>query len=70
MQTLPAEEEPWCPFQSHGDFEFSEIALDAALNKNQVDRLLSLMACISQGQAQITLKKQGRSAQGIRQCCG
>ncbi|KAG1841947.1 hypothetical protein F4604DRAFT_1828380 [Suillus subluteus] len=57
-QTLPAEEEPWCPFQSRGDFEFSEIALDAALNKNQVDRLLSLMARISQGQAQITLKNE------------
>ncbi|KAG1769707.1 hypothetical protein EV702DRAFT_1181706 [Suillus placidus] len=33
MQALPAEQEPWCPFQSRADFEFSEIALDAALNK-------------------------------------
>ncbi|KAG0696432.1 hypothetical protein DFH29DRAFT_984614 [Suillus ampliporus] len=57
-QALPAEEEPWRPFRSRGDFEFSEIALDAALNKNQVDRLLSLMARISQGQAQITLKNE------------
>ncbi|KAG1785043.1 uncharacterized protein HD556DRAFT_1451136 [Suillus plorans] len=58
MQTLPAEEELWRPFQSHGDFEFSEIALNAALNKNQVDWLLSLMARISQSQAQITLKNE------------
>ncbi|KAG1721228.1 uncharacterized protein EDB91DRAFT_1088516 [Suillus paluster] len=29
----PADKEPWHPFQSHGDFEFSEIALEAALNK-------------------------------------
>ncbi|KAG2033671.1 hypothetical protein BDR03DRAFT_1014073 [Suillus americanus] len=53
-QTLPAEEELWHPFQSRGDFEFSEIAL----NKNQVDQLLSLMARISQGQAQIMLKNE------------
>lgn len=64
-QTLPAEEEPWRPFQSHGDFEFSEIALDAALNKNQVDRLLNLMAHISQGQAQITLKNEADLQQAL-----
>ncbi|KAG2140569.1 hypothetical protein DEU56DRAFT_870910 [Suillus clintonianus] len=55
QQAIPAEEEPWRPFRSRSDFEFSEIALDAALNENQVDRLLSLMARISQGQAQIML---------------
>ncbi|KAG1768464.1 hypothetical protein EV702DRAFT_1181984 [Suillus placidus] len=57
-QALPAEQEPWRPFQSRADFEFSEIALDAALNKNQIDRLLNLMARISQGQAKITLKNE------------
>ncbi|KAG1896435.1 uncharacterized protein F5891DRAFT_1193009 [Suillus fuscotomentosus] len=58
-QVLPAEQEPWRPFQSRADFEFSEIALDAALNKNQIDWLLNLMAQISQGQAKITLKNDG-----------
>ncbi|KIK35236.1 hypothetical protein CY34DRAFT_17146 [Suillus luteus UH-Slu-Lm8-n1] len=57
-QALPAEQEPWHPFQSHADFKFSEIALDAALNKNQIDWLLNLMARISQGQAKITLKNK------------
>ncbi|KAG1904216.1 uncharacterized protein F5891DRAFT_1126635 [Suillus fuscotomentosus] len=57
-QALPAEQEPWHPFQSCADFEFSEIALDAALNKNQIDRLLNLMAQISQGQAKIMLKNE------------
>ncbi|KAG1800477.1 uncharacterized protein HD556DRAFT_1230432 [Suillus plorans] len=57
-QALPADEEPWRPFRSRGDFEFSEIALDAALNKHQIDRLLSLIARISQGQTQITLTNE------------
>ncbi|KAG2105004.1 uncharacterized protein F5147DRAFT_746463 [Suillus discolor] len=48
MQALPADEALWRPFRSRRDFEFSEIALDAALNKHQIDRLLSLIAHISQ----------------------
>ncbi|KAG2339941.1 hypothetical protein BDR05DRAFT_977501 [Suillus weaverae] len=51
-QAPPVDEAPWCPFRSHGDFEFSEIALDAALNKGQVDRLLSLITHIPQGDTQ------------------
>ncbi|KAG1765483.1 hypothetical protein EV702DRAFT_981531 [Suillus placidus] len=51
-QAPPVDETPWRPFRSRGDFEFSEIALDAALNKGQVDRLLSLIARIAQGDTQ------------------
>ncbi|KAG2085835.1 uncharacterized protein F5147DRAFT_781868 [Suillus discolor] len=58
MQALPADEALWRPFRSRRDFEFSEIALDAALNKHQIDRLLSLIAHISQGQTQITLTNE------------
>ncbi|KAL4248361.1 hypothetical protein ABKN59_009698 [Abortiporus biennis] len=36
-------ETPWCPFQTKLDFEFAEIALLSALNKNQMDRFLRLM---------------------------
>jgi len=57
-QAPPVDETPWRPFQSRGDFEFSEIALDAALNKGQVDRLLSLIARIAQGDTQVTLKNE------------
>ncbi|KIK43163.1 hypothetical protein CY34DRAFT_791724 [Suillus luteus UH-Slu-Lm8-n1] len=57
-QAPPVDETPWRPFRSHGDFEFSEIALDAALNKGQVDRLLSLIARIAQGDTQVTLKNE------------
>lgn len=57
-QAPPVDEIPWHPFRSHGDFEFSEIVLDAALNKGQVDRLLSLIACIAHGDTQVTLKNE------------
>ncbi|KAJ3509195.1 hypothetical protein NLJ89_g5347 [Agrocybe chaxingu] len=31
---------PWSPFESRADFEFAELALEAALTHDQVDRLL------------------------------
>jgi hypothetical protein len=52
------DKEPWCPFRSRGDFEFSEIAIEAALNKSRVNALLSLIMRISEGNAQITLKNE------------
>ncbi|KAG2114095.1 hypothetical protein BD769DRAFT_1630026 [Suillus cothurnatus] len=52
------DDEPWCPFRSRGDFEFSEIAIEAALNKSQINSLLSLITRISEGRAQITLKNE------------
>ncbi|KAG1771368.1 hypothetical protein EV702DRAFT_977385, partial [Suillus placidus] len=52
------DEKQWCPFRSCADFEFSEIALDAALNKHQIDALLNLILCISQGHTEITLKNE------------
>ncbi|KIK18571.1 hypothetical protein PISMIDRAFT_14280 [Pisolithus microcarpus 441] len=38
--------DPWYPFRSHLDFEFAELALEAALNKEQVNCLLCLMKSI------------------------
>ncbi|KAG2151772.1 hypothetical protein BD769DRAFT_1623523 [Suillus cothurnatus] len=52
------DDEPWRPFRSRGDFEFSEIAIEAALNKSQINSLLSLITRISEGRAQITLKNE------------
>ncbi|KAG2133599.1 uncharacterized protein EDB93DRAFT_1093239, partial [Suillus bovinus] len=46
------DEEPWRPFCSHSDFEFAEIALNAALNKSQINALLALIGCISRGESQ------------------
>ncbi|KAG0696993.1 hypothetical protein DFH29DRAFT_984460 [Suillus ampliporus] len=54
-EELPVDEEPWRPFHSRGDFEFAEIALNAALNKSQIDGLLGLIGRISRGESKITL---------------
>jgi hypothetical protein len=58
LKEPPADEAPWRPFHSRGDFEFSEIALEAALNQGQVDKLLSLIVRIAQGDTHITLKNE------------
>jgi hypothetical protein len=34
---------PWKPFGSLSEFEFAEVALEAALNKKQVDKLLKIV---------------------------
>lgn len=56
--SVPIDAEPWRPFRSRGDFEFSEIALDAALNKAQIDSLLNLISRISEGKTNVTLKNE------------
>ncbi|KAI5990287.1 hypothetical protein F5J12DRAFT_786513 [Pisolithus orientalis] len=47
---------PWSPFSMLGDFEFAEIALASLLNQQQVNALLDLFACVTQGAVQVTLK--------------
>ncbi|KAF9231165.1 hypothetical protein BU15DRAFT_90973 [Melanogaster broomeanus] len=58
IYTKPADDAPFRPFRTHGDFEFVKIALDAALNKAQVDRLLDLMG-------RVTLKNEAE----LRKAC-
>ncbi|KAG1739543.1 hypothetical protein EDB19DRAFT_1928076 [Suillus lakei] len=65
-EPLPVDEEPWHPFASRADFEFAEIALDAALNKSHIDGLLSLIARIAGGQVKITLKNDADFRQALR----
>jgi hypothetical protein len=49
-------DKPWCPFCSRADFEFAEITLHAALNKNLTDTLIRLIHhCIDKG-GSFTLK--------------
>ncbi|KAG2133578.1 uncharacterized protein EDB93DRAFT_1242820 [Suillus bovinus] len=50
-EELPVDEEPWRPFCSHGDFEFAEITLNAALNKSQINALLALIGRILRGES-------------------
>ncbi|KAI5996963.1 hypothetical protein EDD15DRAFT_2528643 [Pisolithus albus] len=48
--------QPWHPFQTREDFEFSEIAHQAALNKDLTNKLLSLIQWIAKGEAKFTLQ--------------
>ena len=47
---------PWHPFQTLEDFEFSEIAHQAALNKDQTNRLLALIQQVFKGEVKVTLE--------------
>ncbi len=50
----PVNKRPWWPFRSRAEFEFSEIVLKAALNKEQVDGLLALFHRILRGEDSFT----------------
>lgn len=50
-----ASEEPWRPFQSCLDFEVAELALKAALNKEQTNKLISLLHRAQGGKELFTL---------------
>ncbi|KAG0693167.1 hypothetical protein DFH29DRAFT_1040601, partial [Suillus ampliporus] len=53
------DDEPWQPFACRADFEFAELAHQAALNKNQTDELLRLIWRIADGQVKFTFKSHG-----------
>jgi len=53
--TIP-EPEPWAPFRSREDFEFTEIALETGMTRGQTDALIKLFhRCIGQGEGNFTL---------------
>ncbi|KAH0826712.1 hypothetical protein J3R83DRAFT_5109 [Lanmaoa asiatica] len=56
---------PWIPFRTAADFEFAEVALDASLNKRQVELLLNLIARVSRGDDRVTLKNDAE----LRKTC-
>ena len=56
---------PWKPFKTRGDFLFAEIALDAGLNKTQVDGLLELFLLVTKGKEQVTMKNDAE----LRKAC-
>lgn len=47
---------PWKPFDSRADFEFAEIALEAALNKKQIDHLVKIIRRCVEGEDSFNLK--------------
>ena len=50
------DDKPWHPFTSRADFEFAELAHQAALNKDQTDRMLQLIWRIVEGNTKFTFK--------------
>lgn len=40
--SLASDSKPWSPFKSLADFEFAEVALEAALNKTQIEKLIKI----------------------------
>jgi hypothetical protein len=51
-----SDDAPWKPFDSCADFEFAEIALEAALNKKQVDNLVKIIRRCVEGGDSFNLK--------------
>lgn len=43
------EEEPWRPFICRGDFEFAEIAMEAALSPKHINGLIKLIKAVASG---------------------
>ena len=56
--STPPSTQPWQPFQSLLDFETAELILEAGLNKNQTNRLLSLIARCMKGEEKFTIKNE------------
>ncbi|KDR65150.1 hypothetical protein GALMADRAFT_148940 [Galerina marginata CBS 339.88] len=52
----PHNPEPWKPFQTRLDFEFAQLAHDAALNKRQVEKLIDLLQRCAKGVEMLTIK--------------
>ena len=52
----PPIKEPWLPFRSREDFEFAEIAHNAAMNRSQVENLLKLFHRCQQDPGKVTFR--------------
>src|ERR1700749_4596513 len=55
--TEPPDDEPWLPFNSREDFEFAELVHDAALNRNQIEKLIQLIQRCQDTPGSFTFKK-------------
>ncbi|KAG2757672.1 hypothetical protein P692DRAFT_20677934, partial [Suillus brevipes Sb2] len=54
--TVPRNNSPWEPFRTRLDFEIAEIALEAAMTKDQTNRLLDLVHQSASGNDKFTLQ--------------
>jgi len=54
--TEPPDTEPWRPFRSREDYEFAELAHDAALNRTHTERLIKLLQRCQDSPGSFTLR--------------
>jgi hypothetical protein len=54
----PLDEQPWRPFRTLTDFEFAEIALDAHMNRRQIDAMIKLVIKIVNTPDSFTLSSE------------
>ena len=52
---IPEITDPWRPFRSRTDFEFAQLALEAALTNSHLDRLIQLVERCIKGQDSFNL---------------
>ena len=58
--TPPADPEPWAPFKTREDFEFTTFVQDAGMLKAQVNKLIDLLhRCVEGGKDSFTLSSHG-----------
>ena len=48
--------EPWKPFQTKADFEFAELAHEAFMTENQIERLIKLIHSVANNEDKFTFK--------------
>ena len=53
--SVPEITDPWRPFQSRTDFDFAQLALEAALTKTHIDRFIELVERCIKGQDSFNL---------------
>jgi len=55
-EPTPPDDQPWLPFSSQEDFEFTKFVHDAALNQKQINRLIKLIRTCQQEPSKFTFK--------------
>ena len=53
---MPIDDLPWRPFTTRLDFEMAEFILDASLNNQMMDRLISLVERCTSGAEKFTIR--------------
>ncbi|KAF5346809.1 hypothetical protein D9757_013487 [Collybiopsis confluens] len=53
---VPSDLAPWKPWRSRIDFEVAKLALESSMSEDQINTLITILNCVSQGHDNFTLK--------------